>query len=458
MRLNRTVGLLAGTTALSLGGICAANGGADNDALAQIAELKRELAEMKAKNSGEGWLTEQRAEQIRGVVQDVLADAETRSSFQSSGATAGYNNGFFISSPDGNFSLKVNGLVQARWILNSAKDQNTQWGFDVRRARLTFSGNVSDFRYEVQGQWGSPLGVENGLFGVPTSGPNEFNLLNAYVERDFDLGGNTLTVTAGQFKAPFLREWLVDAGDLMAVDYSLLTYYFYQGYSVGVMAGMSSDDFRVNVAFTNGVGTPQDLGIGSYGSGWNSNPTQYSFAGRAEYKMSGNWADFDNFSSRRGEAEGLMIGVGGLFQKYNTGFSLGNRAIVTGVTADVTWNFGGASIFAALVYENLSTEGAGSNQPWGFMVQGGYFVTDDVEIFARYDYANADVPGGDVTKLSVITAGANYFLSDNAKFTADFGFSLNTLGIFDSTSAGYRDDTGNNDGQFALRAQLQLTF
>lgn len=457
MRLNRTVGLLAGTTALSLGGICAANGGADNDALAQIAELKRELAEMKAKNSGEGWLTEQRAEQIRGVVQDVLADAETRSSFQSSGATAGYNNGFFISSPDGNFSLKVNGLVQARWILNAAKDQNTDWGFDVRRARLTFSGNVSDFRYEVQGQWGSPFGIENAIVGPFDNTPSDFNLLNAYVQRDLDLGGNTLTVTAGQFKAPFLREWLVDAGDLMAVDYSLLTYFFYQGYSVGVQAGMSSDDFRFNVAFTNGVGTPGDIGFGSYGSGWNSDPTQYSFSGRAEYKMSGNWSDFDNFSSRRGSAEGLMLGVGGLFQKYNSGFSLADRTMATGFTADVTWNFSGASIFAAFVYENLSADTA-SSQPWGFMVQGGYFVTDDIEIFGRYDYANADVAGGDTTKLSIITAGANYFLSDNAKFTADFGFSLNELGVFASSSAGYRADLPDTDGQFAFRAQLQLSF
>jgi hypothetical protein len=32
------------------------------------------------------WLTEQRAAEIRGIVTDVLADADTRSSLQGSGA------------------------------------------------------------------------------------------------------------------------------------------------------------------------------------------------------------------------------------------------------------------------------------------------------------------------------------------------------------------------------------
>ena len=85
-------------------------------------------------------MTEQRSAEIRGIVQDVLADADTRTSLQSSGAMAGYNNGFFLASPDGNFSLKVGGQVQIRWTMNSAKEQNTDWGFENRRTKLDFSG------------------------------------------------------------------------------------------------------------------------------------------------------------------------------------------------------------------------------------------------------------------------------------------------------------------------------
>ena len=81
---------------------------ASSDVAGQIAELREEITQLKQENN-EGWLTEQRSAEIRGVVQDVLADADTRTSFQDSAATAGWNKGFFLASPDGNFSLKVSG-------------------------------------------------------------------------------------------------------------------------------------------------------------------------------------------------------------------------------------------------------------------------------------------------------------------------------------------------------------
>ena len=55
---------------------------------ADNAQTRAELAELKAEH-GQDWLSEQRASEIRGVVQDVLADAETRTSLQDSGAMAG---------------------------------------------------------------------------------------------------------------------------------------------------------------------------------------------------------------------------------------------------------------------------------------------------------------------------------------------------------------------------------
>ncbi len=68
---------------------------------------------------GEQWLTEQRAEQIRGVVSDVLADTATRSSLQASGAVAGYDKAFFIASADGNFKLHIRGQLQVRFAFNN---------------------------------------------------------------------------------------------------------------------------------------------------------------------------------------------------------------------------------------------------------------------------------------------------------------------------------------------------
>ncbi len=484
MRLNKTVGLLAGTTALTLSGVCFGNTDeANTDALAQIAELKAELAAMKAQN-GETWLTEQRADQIRGIVQDVLADAETRSSLQSTGANAGYDNGFFISSADGNFSMKINGLVQFRWILNGStggggtsgvtgQAYHDSWGFDVRRARVDFSGTFAqDWKYLFQIQYGNPFGgTSNGgvqpvvdangnLIGA-TGGAGNINVLEAYVERDVELAGTSFSLRGGQFKAPFMREWAIDPGDLTAVDYSLLTYYFYQGYSTGLQLGYESDMFRAAVAYTNGLNTPaQIFGQGSYDTSWVSNPTRYSFAGRLDVKLSGNWADFDNFSSRPGTEAGIMVGVAGFYQSYNdnlaAGFAAGQN--VGGATADITWNFGGASIFASFVWENNNSN-MGSSNPWGFSVQGGYFLTDDMELFGRYAYANADTTGVENTKLNVVTAGLNYFVSSNVKLTADFVWSFNDLGTdFGSATTTGLQPAQNVGNQYAIRTQLQLTF
>lgn len=489
MRLNKTVGLLAGTTALTLSGFCFGNADETNtDALAQIAELKAELAQLKARN-GDNWLTEQRADQIRGIVQDVLADAETRASLQGSGATSGYSadSGFFISSADGTFRMNINGLAQFRWILNGSTNAGTvtrvnpatgtattstfhdRWGFEVRRARLDFSGVfASDWRYMLQIQYGSPFGnSSNGLnFAANAANPANVNVLEAYIEKDIEMMGSTFSVRGGQFKAPFLREWLVDDADQLAVDRSILSYYFYQGYSTGLQLGYSADAFRLALAYTNGISTPvQQNGLGSYDTSWLSNPTRYSFAGRGEFKLGGNWADFDNFNSRPGTESGAMVGLAGFYQVYNDVAANADGVGVGGATADVTVNFGGASLFAAFIWENENVNGGGNANPWGAMVQAGYFLSDDFEVFGRYSYANGNsvttpgaIYGTESTYLSLITVGVNYFFSANVKLTADFGWSFNDLGstFGNFTTTGFQ--SANVSNQYAIRTQLQLTF
>ena len=97
--------------------------------------------------SGDNWLTEQRAEDIRALVTDVLADADTRASLMQSDMTSGYDNGFLISSADGNYSMKINGQLQARFVFNDQSNSpvdNTRWGFEMTRTKLWFSGHIVD--------------------------------------------------------------------------------------------------------------------------------------------------------------------------------------------------------------------------------------------------------------------------------------------------------------------------
>ena len=124
---------------------CAGEGQPDNETLRrEISALQAEIDAIRAARGDENWLTQQRAEEIRGLVHDVLADADTRTSLLQDGVTAGYDRFFYIASPDGSFRLNFLGMVQARFVFNSqddeAPDDSTRWGFENSRTRFGVLG------------------------------------------------------------------------------------------------------------------------------------------------------------------------------------------------------------------------------------------------------------------------------------------------------------------------------
>ena len=114
----------------------------------------------------------------------------------------------------------------------------------------------------------------------------------------------------------------------------------------------------------------------------------------------------------------------------------------------------GANLFASFTYID---EDVADASPLGVVVQGGVFLTDDWELFARYEYGDAD---DDSEDLSVITFGVNKYWSKHAmKWTTDLGFGIDEVsGNWDKTSVGWREDAPGEDGQFVFRTQLQLLF
>ena len=429
-----------------------------SDVAGQIAELREEITQLKQENN-EGWLTEQRSADIRGVVQDVLADADTRASFQDSAATAGWKKGFFLASPDGNFSLKVSGQLQVRYVLNSRKaDQklgpfnppNTQWGFENRRTKLSFSGNVFDksWTYKIKGAFARAGG--------------NFFLEDGYVQKKLDGG---LAIKVGQFKAPWMREELVSSSKQLTVERSIVNEYFNQGYSQGIQLGYEADSFRAWAWAGDGIGS---RGFGparfnSQNTNWDRTATNYSFAGRAEYKISGDWSQFKDFSSKRGSNSGMMAGVSAVTQRANQNLSADvDGTKVYGITGDFTWDMSGASLFVSGVWTNVDSPNAGGDSnPWGVTIQGGYFVTESVEAFVRYEYMDFDPSiRTNAAKYDGFTVGGNWFINSSVKFTADFSYNFASLaaGAFVASSAGFRADEPGEDGQWAIRAQLQLLF
>ena len=187
-----------------------------------------EIAAIRNEN-GDKWLTQQRAQEIRELVNDVLSDSETRSSLQGTPLTAGWHKGFFIGSADGNFKLEVSGEIQARMAFNNQPSANrvppnygpsSEYGFEMRRVKLGFDGNILDPSWTYKIRMGfnqnSPITQTS---EISQNTVNTFVLEQAYIRKDF---GNGFSITTGQWKSNFNYEESVSSTDQQFVTLQLI--------------------------------------------------------------------------------------------------------------------------------------------------------------------------------------------------------------------------------------------
>lgn len=498
MCLSKRVGLATGAAALTLtmaGGTYAGPvDTSDDDLRSRLAAAEARLAELEAEN-GDNWLTEQRSDEIRGLVQDVLADADTRASLLGSGVSAGYDDGFVLGSTDGNWLLRINGQIQARYIYNMADrsdepgsfndtfDENRN-GFELARTKLIFSGNVvnPDWTYKIEGNFSQQDAVNFSEGEIDTTNPGltedaleqlgysgvgsstdfddsssffggKFCLEDAWIHYNY---GNGWGIKIGQFKSPFLREELINSGYQLAVERSLLNEVYTLGRTQGIMVDYQGDQWRMMAAYSDGSNTAN--------ASWAAEDTEWAFTARGEWMLSGNWEQFNDLTSFAGDESGMLVGVAVNYERSE--FGTGNNGAVPnnnelinlGITADLQWEFGGANLYGAFIYRDIDGDTAGFDdmQQYGFVVQGGWMLNDDWELYARYEWSDYDISGFE--DLSVVTVGVNrYFAGNSLKWSTDVLFALEELD-FGSDLTGLRVDDVNEDGQIAIRTQLQLLF
>ena len=502
------------TTCMGLAGFAMGAGalGADeiSDTAAQIAELRAaneklaaKVAKLEAGANGEDWLTEQRAAEIRGIVTDVLADSATRDSLAADGALAGWDRargGFFIESADGNYRLNIRGQLQSRFAFDSRnvdgiEDAPTgeQWGFEMRRVRINFGGHIVDptWTYLVTPVWGR-INAGN-LVGGATGG-----LDNAWIRKDL---GDGFGLKIGQFQPGYAREEGVSSAQQQTVERTTLNDAFSVRYSQGIQlewGGRKDDSLRASVFYGDGlragavfVPAASDVPAGSFtgtaNTNFTANHTDYAFCGRLEYLGDGSWNLMRDFSSFRGAGSGWMVGVGAMTQGLSAPTVEPPPDSATdsmwAVVADATIKFDGASLFFNGFYRRVSLEGdvatrgggeADGMDQFGAIAQGGVFVSERVEVFARYEFGNSDtdkfrtaLTDVEYEAASIVTVGFNWFISGDhsLKWTSDFGYAFAPVGDFSSAGADWlvdpAGDTGDgvtNDGQWLVRSQLQWTF
>lgn len=425
-----------------------ANDAAETAALeAAVAGLKARIAELESEQ-GDRWLTERRSDEIRALVQDVLADANTRASLQGSGAVAGWNNGFFIGSSDGNFLLNIYGQIQVRYVYNTQDDSPTddyRSGFETRRAKIYFGGHIVDPTWTYEIEMESSRGT--GAFALGENG---------WMRKDF---GNGWAARIGQFKPAYLREEFISSRRLQTVERSLINSRFSAGVAQGVQLEYQQDQFRAFASLNDGRHTSN--------TGWEVEDTEYAFTARAEYLASGSWSDVQHDVAFNSLNPTFMIGAAVLYQndEYGTGSNLPapdfNNAEVQrlGLTVDATAKFESASLSGAFVYENLDTDATGADfDTYGVVIRGGVFVADDLELYGMFEWGDLD--SIDTDDLLALTVGVSKFWAEHSlKWQTDLGYGFNAVdSAWATSSAGWRADVADEDGQLVFRSQLQLLF
>lgn len=391
---------------------------------------------------------------------ELLADAGARASFQA-GGTAGHDGSFFLSDAAGNNRLEIGGYTQFRYTFNNRDttglDEDFTNGFDMVRTALEFGGNVANpnLGYYIRGYFDTESG-------------GGFSLADAYGTYTFDSG---LTVVWGQFLVPLTRERMVDERYQLAADRSVTNLVFTPEYTQGVALTYAADNFKVTGAVDDGAGTANTAYYSAAEADW-------GLTGRVEFKWSGDWAQFDDFTSWRG-TEGYAGMVGGSVH-WETHGDTGNTTTFGGsapadfdllaYSADISVEGDGWNMFGSFIGRSWDPAGASSVDDFGAVIQGGVFVTDNLEAFARWDaiFADTNPPGAD--DLHTLTFGGNYYFfpgSHVAKFTADVQWSLEDQAGAGATAFGFStpDHTtgtlpvaASSSDQWMIRLQMQLVF
>ena len=431
--------LLPPALALCLASTAAAEPGALDELRAEVQALRAELSALR----DPGWTHQARAAEVHEAVEAAVEAAQ--SDAQRRGGHDG--NEFFLEGP--NHRLNLTGLLQFRHVAladdagNAGEDPS---GFELRRARLAFSGHV------VEPELTFFLQLDADRDG------GDLFVLDALAQYEFD---NGVQVKAGRMVLPFLYEQLLSVKRQLAVDRSILTGFFNAGRSEMIRVDAPlGDRLRVMAAFSDGGNRDR--------TGALVDATDWAFTSRLEARLLGDAAEGATSTAVDTPAT-LLLGAAGHAQRNRGGAGAGGGSGGSGGSGGQTlaaWTadavFKSGRVAGTLTYAGAS---AGGFEAHGLGAQAGVSVTGSLQPFARYDLLD----DGEVDPVQALTAGLNWYLSGNAaKLTVDGLWVFEAPAGFGGTApagltnAAFSSGLGlappDGEDQLAIRTQLQLVF
>ena len=286
----------------------------NQDLQAQIQQLKAQVNELKS-NQQENQVDEELA------VQQVITEANQNSQLfdaSTGDATSGYlAKRFFIASEDGDYTFKPWIHIQVRDVTNMA-DGNypVQNGIEIRRARFGFDGNLfgKDFTYFINwatNRANSTLTVKNtagATVGTTTSPVGGLPVLEeAWMK--YHIPDTVFYLHAGQMHDPLDHENIVGS-KYRAPEASLQGDIFgnTDTFTKAITAIYDpKTDLRAEAGVNDGI---RSANTNFEDAPNNGNAYDGGVAGRVEYKMMGNWKDYDQLTAYGDKDDLLVLGSG----------------------------------------------------------------------------------------------------------------------------------------------------
>jgi hypothetical protein len=413
----------------------------------QIDRLENELAEVRGLSQPPAESvppSERPAPEAAGGADEAALEAAA----DEQPLTAGYDknalNGFFIQSEDEQFRLEFGLYTQARYTMNWRSDappeeDNFTRNASMNRTRLFFTGKYTD--------------ALDYHFRVNINDAADFDLIVAYLQWNFQPGWSLRV--GEQYLALSREDWMF-AQDVLGPEFSNNDFQFALGSSIGAQVHYSSERDRFWAALSNGrFGGKETFGAFDFGD--------IAFTGRYERQLTGDdWSVWDDLVGRRGRADGILLGLAGGYQlnkKTSDMFTdQGFQAI-----ADLSFNGDGYQILLA---GTLQVGELADTSDWryqgGILAQGGLFLTNELQLYGRYELISPGDSVSDLDNFNSIAAGVNFFpfqRTNRWKFTAEIQYlfeALNNTIVLPDSSLGWL--ASDDSGQTNIRLQAQFGF
>jgi hypothetical protein len=367
----------------------------------------------------------------------------------------GYDKGFYIKTIDGAYMLKVNAMLQTRYLadwrdLDPGDGDDGEFGFTLARAPVIFSGNVISPKMTY---WLI-------LQGSQTTG-SEF-VEEARINYEFE---NGLFMQIGRFRDPtFMRELDVSYARQLAVERSYQCAIFSTGIEEGVCLLKQGENLRTMAFINDG----RHSGAATSAKDFYEDATDFAISAGLDWKLAGEWAQYGDFASWPEEPLAAFIGADVHYEAPESGddVAANNLNEFIAWTVDATLERCGYMAFASIVqrYSLVDAEDIGQS---GVHVMTGYqILPEKLEPFIRYEYIDFDGVTNvgsartnvEDCSVNLVSSGVNWYVKrHSAKVTIEVMHAFDPIPVA-APLTGLLVDASGNDDQTVLRTQLQLFF